>query len=212
MKHVSLSFLTTTIFIFILTQFPSFASEPTELMKITVDKIISILNDEELKKSENTEARRAAIRNAVFERFDFEEMSRRSLARQWKQITPEERKEFTALFSDLLERSYIGKIEGYSGEKIVFTEEDIDGHYSTVKTVAITKRDVKIPINYRLMKSNNTWKVYDVIIEGVSLINNYRRQFNKIIRTQSYKELVKRMQDKQEEEMEFEKIKQGKPE
>ncbi len=178
-----------------------YAGEPANLIKQTVDKIIDILKDKELKKPEKTKERRAAIRKVVGERFDFEEMAKRSLALHWKKRTPEERKEFVPLFSDLLERSYIRKIEKYTDEKFLYTGEKIDGDYAVVNTKIITKGNVETPIEYRLLNKNGKWEVYDVVIEGVSLINNYRNQFNKIIRSNSYEELVKRMKNKQEEEL-----------
>jgi phospholipid transport system substrate-binding protein len=178
-----------------------YAGDPTNLMKQTIDKVIDILKNKELKKAEKTNERRVAIRKVVGERFDFEEMAKRSLALHWKKRTPEERKEFVPLFSDLLERSYIKKIEGYTDEKFLYTDEKIDVDYAVVNTRIITKRNVEIPIEYRLLNKNGKWEVYDVVIEGVSLVNNYRNQFNTIIRRNSYEELVKRMKNKQEEEL-----------
>ncbi len=178
-----------------------YAGDPTNLMKQTIDKVIDILKNKELKKAEKTNERRVAIRKVVGERFDFEEMAKRSLALHWKKRTPEERKEFVPLFSDLLERSYIKKIEGYTDEKFLYTDEKIDVDYAVVNTRIITKRNVEIPIEYRLLNKNGKWEVYDVVIEGVSLVNNYRNQFNKIIRKDSYEELVRRMKNKQEEEL-----------
>lgn len=179
------------------------AGEPVTLIKQTINEVIDILKDEELKKPGKEADRRAELRRVIGERFDFEEMAKRSLALHWKKRTPGERQEFIPLFSDLLERSYVNKIESYTDEQILYTDENIDNDYAVVKTKIITKRNVEIPIEYRLLKKNNRWGVYDVVIEGVSLVNNYRNQFNKIIRKDSYEELVKRMQQKQEEE-EFE--------
>jgi phospholipid transport system substrate-binding protein len=179
----------------------AYAGVPTDQMKQTIDKVIDILNNKELKKPGKVKERRTALRKAVGEKFDFEEMAKRSLALFWKQRTPEEKKEFVSLYSDLLERSYIKKIENYSDEKIIYTDENVDDGYAIVKTKIITKRNVDIPIEYRLLKKNNKWEVYDVVIEGVSLVNNYRTQFSKIIRTSSYEELVKRMKNKQDEEL-----------
>ena len=179
----------------------AYAGVPTDQMKQTIEKVIDILNNKELKKPGKVKERRTAIRKAVGEKFDFEEMAKRSLALYWKQRTPEEKKEFVSLYSDLLERSYIKKIENYSDEKIIYTDEKIDDGYAIVKTKIITKRNVEIPIEYKLLKKNNKWDVYDVVIEGVSLVNNYRNQFSKIIRTSSYEELVKRIQNKQDEEL-----------
>jgi phospholipid transport system substrate-binding protein len=179
----------------------AYAGDPTNLMKQTIDKVIEILKNKGLKNPERANERRAAIRKVVGERFDFEEMAKRSLALHWKKRTPEERNEFVPLFSDLLERSYIKKIESYTDEKILYTDEKIDGEYAVVDTQIITKRNVKTPIEYRLLNKNGKWEVYDVVIEGVSLVNNYRNQFNKIIRRDSYEELVRRMKNKQEEEL-----------
>jgi len=176
------------------------AGEPVTLIKQTINEVLDILKDEELKKPDKGANRRAELRRVIGERFDFEEMAKRSLALHWKKRTPEERQEFIPLFSDLLERSYVNKIENYTDEQILYTDETIDNDYATVKTKIITKRNVEIPIEYRLLKNNNRWGVYDVIIEGVSLVNNYRNQFNRIIRKDSYEELVKRMKNKQEEE------------
>jgi phospholipid transport system substrate-binding protein len=177
------------------------ALSPLKIMNATTDRVVEILRDKELKKATKTPERRAAIRKAVTEVFDFEEMSKRALSVHWQKLTIEERKEFVSLFSDLLERSYIKKIEGYSDEKIDYLEEKIDGDSALVKSKITTRRNIEIPIDYKLLKRGDKWYVYDVVIEGVSLINNYRTQFNKIIRQSSYTELIKRMKNKQEEEL-----------
>jgi phospholipid transport system substrate-binding protein len=199
--------ITPILLCFILLAVPAYADTPTQQVRQTVDKVLDILRNKELKRPEKTKERRALIRRTISERFDFEEMAKRSLALHWKKRTPEERKEFVSLFTDLLERSYIKRIEGYEDEKILYVGEEIENEYSVVKSKIITKRKVEIPIEYRLLKKNGKWEVYDVVIEGVSLVSNYRTQFNKIIRTDSYEELVKRMKDKQEEELFEEKAK-----
>lgn len=202
MKNVKLSCLVLFSFVLSLSLLvTAYAGVPTDQVRQTVDKVLDILNNKELKKPGKVKERRAAIRKTVGERFDFEEMAKRSLALYWKQRTPEEKKEFVPLYADLLERSYIKKIENYSDEKIIYTDEKIDDGYAIVKTKIITKRNVEIPIEYKLLKKNNKWDVYDVVIESVSLVNNYRNQFSKIIRTNSYEELVKRMKHKQDEEL-----------
>jgi len=176
------------------------AGEPVTLIKQTIDNVIGILKNEELKKPDKVADRRAELRRVIGERFDYEEMSKRSLALHWKKTSAEERQEFIPLFSDLLERSYVKKIESYTDEQILYTDETIDDGYAVVRTKIITKRNVEVPIEYRLSKKNNQWRVYDVVIEGVSLVNNYRNQFNKIIRQDSYQGLVQKMKNKQEEE------------
>jgi phospholipid transport system substrate-binding protein len=172
------------------------AGEPTEELKKSVDAVIDVLKDKELMKPENTKQRRDKIRNIVNGRFDYEEMAKRSLALHWRNRTPEEKKEFVPLYSDLLERTYIDKIEKYRDEKVLYVGELTEGQNALVKTKVITAQDVEIPISYRLSKEADGWKVYDVIIEGVSLVQNYRSQFNSIIRSDSYQVLVKKLRDK----------------
>jgi phospholipid transport system substrate-binding protein len=175
---------------------PALAGEPTNQVKQTVDAVLEILRNKELKKPEKREQRRAQIRKTVSERFDFAEMAKRSLAQHWKKRTPEEQKEFVPLYTDLLENTYIRKIERYEDEKVVYVGEKIEGDYATVKTNIVTTKETEIPIEYRLMKAGNQWKAYDVVIEGVSLVNNYRNQFNSIMRSGSYEELIKRLKSK----------------
>jgi phospholipid transport system substrate-binding protein len=123
-------------------------------------------------------------------------MARRSVGIYWKQRNPEEHKEFVSLFTDLLQNTYIRKIERYKDEHVEYGEEKTDGPYSTVKTDIVSTKDQRIPVEYRLLKTGERWEVYDIIIEGVSLVNNYRGQFAQIIRSSSYEELVKRLRKK----------------
>lgn len=182
------------------------SGRPQEGVKANVDKVLELLRNKELKQPENKQKRREKIRKVLRQNFNYEEMSMRALAVHWKKRTPAEKKEFVSLFRDLLERSYMKRIEAYTDENVVYAAESIDGDYAEVKTKIITERTVVIPINYRLLKSSSKWKVYDVVIEGVSLIKNYRTQFNKIIRSQSFEALIKRMKNKQEEEESLEQI------
>jgi phospholipid transport system substrate-binding protein len=172
------------------------AGEPMDRIKQTTDTILSIVSDPTLKVPSKAEERRKQIRNAVDQRFDWEEMARRSLARHWAQRTEEEKKEFIRLFGDLLERTYMDKIEGYSGEKVQYEGDTVEGDYAVVRVKIITKKNVDIPVEYRLQKKGNNWLVYDVSIEGVSLVNNYRTQFNSIMVGSSYADLVKRLKAK----------------
>ena len=178
----------------------SLAGLATDQVKGTVDQVIKILTDPALKGEKKIRERRAKIRQVVLQRFGFTEMSKRSLGRYWNERTPEERTEFVSLYTDLLERAYIDRIDGYTGEQVVYLGESIDGDYSEVRSKIVTKRNQEIPIIYRLQLASTNWEVYDVIVEGVSLVNNYRTQFSKIIRTSSYEELVKKMQVKLEGE------------
>ena len=173
---------------------------PTDDVKGTIDRVLKIVQDPNLKPQAKTKERRAEIRRTVGERFNFSEMARRSLATHWRDRTPQEQQEFVNLFTDLLEKSYVDKIENFSEEKILYLGEQIEGDSATVKTKVVTKKSVEIPIDYRLLQRAGKWEVYDVIIEGVSLINNYRVQFNKIIRSKSYPDLVRIMKVKLEGE------------
>ncbi|MBW1701903.1 MAG: ABC transporter substrate-binding protein [Deltaproteobacteria bacterium] len=183
------------------------AGEPTESIRKTADRIIAIVSDPELQTSgkdvdekkshkDKLKKRNRLVREAVDERFDWEEMSRRTLARYWRDRTDDEKKEFIDLFGKLLERTYLDQVEGYSGEKVLYVGETVDGDYSVVRVKIITKKETEIPVKYRLKKKGNDWFVYDVIIEGVSLVNNYRTQFNTIIVRYKYKGLIKRLRAK----------------
>ena len=139
------------------------------------------------------------MRKVANDIFDFGEIARRSLARHWQPLTDKQRDEFVMLFADLLERSYISKIELYGGEKILYTGERVEGDQASVATRIITKNGTDVPIDYRMLKRGDRWLVYDVNIEGVSLVSNYRTQFNKIIQTASYNDLVQKMRTKQDQ-------------
>jgi phospholipid transport system substrate-binding protein len=179
---------------------PALAGAPTEQLRSQVDRVIKTLEDPELKQESRTQERRKMVRRIADEIFDFGETAKRSLGRHWQARTPAEREEFVQLFSDLLERSYISKIELFNGERVNYTGETIDGDVATVRTRLLTKQSTEIPVDYRMLRRGERWLVYDVIIEGVSLIANYRSQFNKIIQTTSYQELVRKMKTKQEEQ------------
>jgi phospholipid transport system substrate-binding protein len=143
--------------------------------------------------------RRAQIRTVAEELFDFEEVSRRALSVHWSARTPQERTEFVGLFTDLLERAYIGRIEAYAGEKIVYTAEKTDGDFAIVRSRIVPRRrtvDARVHetgLEYRLHRKDNRWKVYDVIIDGVSFVSTYRTQFDRIIKSSSYATLVDRL-------------------
>lgn len=172
------------------------AGEPTEQVKETVDAVVKILNNEELKKPEKEKERRASIRQTIAKRFDFEEMAKRSLSTYWKDRSPAEQKEFVTLYADLLENTYIRKIERYENETVVYYDERLDGDYAVVRTKIVDKNRLSIPVEYRILRKKDRWEVYDIIVEGISLVNNYRTQFTQIIRSNSYDALVKRLREK----------------
>jgi phospholipid transport system substrate-binding protein len=182
---------------------PAWAGPPTDQLRSQIDRVIKTLDDPELKT--RSVERRKAVRRIADDIFDFGETAKRSLGRHWQARSPAERGEFVQLFTDLLERSYISKIELYSGERITYAGDTMDGEQAVVRTKVITKQGTEVPVDYRMLRKGARWLVYDVLIEGVSLIANYRTQFNKIIQTSSYQDLVKKMKTKQEEFLEQEK-------
>ena len=172
--------------------------EPTALVKETTGKVLAILEDPQWQGLEKREQRQERLRKIADSMFDWEEMSRRALATHWRERTPEEQKEFVELFTDLVERSYIHRLEGAAEQRkdILYFDEQLDASRAVVKTKVVTKRNLEVPIEYRLHKPSGQWQIYDVVIEGVSLVNNYRSQFNRIIQTSSYKELIQKMKAK----------------
>ncbi len=177
----------------------AWAGVPTEKVRETADKIISIVSDPALKDPAKAAQRRERIRKAVDELCDWEEMSRRSLGRYWAQRSEQEKKEFVRLFGQLLERTYSDKVEGYSGEKVNYLGERVDGDYAEVEVKVVTNKNTEIPVVYRMRAKDQKWLVYDIVIEGVSLVNNYRTQFSDILAKSSFEALLKRLKEKGDE-------------
>ncbi len=171
----------------------------TDEVKQTVDEVVRIVSDKELKKPQNEKKRRQELKAAIGKIFDYTEMAKRSLARHWKERSPAERKEFVQLFEILLENSYAGKIESYNQERIVYLKESVEGEYAEVKSKVVTPKRDEYALDYRLLNEGGKWMVYDVVIEGVSLVSNYRSQFNRIIAGHGYNELLKKLRTKSEE-------------
>lgn len=171
---------------------------PTEDVKKIVDEVVRVVADKELKK--NDVKRRQSLKKAISGIFDYSEMAKRSLGKHWTNRTATEKKQFAELFATLLENSYASKIESYNNEKIVYIKEiPVDDEHAEVKSKVVTAARDEFTLDYRLFKQNGKWMVYDVVIEGVSLVSNYRSQFNKIITSSSYDKLVKKLQSKNEE-------------
>jgi phospholipid transport system substrate-binding protein len=173
-----------------------FAGGPTEEVQKTVDRAVAVLKNPSLKSEGKKKERRDQIRQVLLPRFDFAEMARRSLGAHWRQRTPEEQREFVALFSDLLERAYIERVEGFNDEKFTYTRERQDRDYAEVDTKIQTPKGEEFSINYKLHLADQSWKVYDVVIENISLVNNYRDQFNRVIANSSYEELIRKIKEK----------------
>jgi len=178
---------------------PAAAGVPTDQLKGAVERVLRTLDDPALRGDARLGDRRVAVRKIANEIFDFSEIAKRSMARHWQPLSEAQRTEFVGLFADLLERSYISKIETYGGEKIQYTAERADGDFATVSTRIVTKNGTEVPVDYRMIKRADRWLVYDVSIEGVSLVSSYRTQFNKIIQTTSYNGLVSKLRNKQDE-------------
>ena len=174
------------------------AAQPIDQVKGTVEAILSLMRDEALSDPLRKEERRARIMALVDERFDFEEMSKRSLAKDWRGRSDEEKKLFVKLFSELLKNNYIGRVESYSDEIIDYAKEVFDQNKKTRAKVytKILKNGNEIPINYVLMKKGSGWYVYDVDIEGVSLVRNYRSEFQRIISKDKFAGLIQQIQEK----------------
>jgi phospholipid transport system substrate-binding protein len=172
------------------------AGAPGDQVRQTVDKLLTILNDPQLKGEQKKNERRQKLKEVLYQRFDFTEMAKRSLGAEWRRRTPQEQKEFVSLFTDLLERSYLDKIEAYSGEKVLYLKEREDGNYAEVETKIVDKNGQEYSLDYRLHKVNGDWRVYDVVIEDVSLVGNYRSQFSRVLAKSSFDELLKTMKEK----------------
>ena len=166
-------------------------------VKKVVDEVRKIVNDKEMKKNETK--RRQALRKTISSIFDYGEMAKRSMGKHWNPRSAAEKKQFIDLFTNLLENSYVGKVESYSNEKMVFLKETEDGEYSEVKSKIITDKRDEYSFDYRMLKQNGKWMVYDIVVEGVSLVSNYRTQFNKIISADGYPALLKKLQTKSDE-------------
>ena len=173
------------------------AGAAVDTLKVGVDKALKILEDPGLKGEAHASDRRKQLREIADGLFDFEEMSRRTLATHWQKRTPDERQQFSTLFADLLENTYFTQIDTYSGGGTVkYVAENVTGDQATVRTVIVTAKGTEIPADYRMHQKAGKWLVYDVSIEGVSLVNNYRAQFNSIIQRGGFADLVQKLQKK----------------
>jgi phospholipid transport system substrate-binding protein len=174
------------------------AGPPTDALREYTEAVQKVLDDPALKGEDRRHERRAAVRKAAAEAFDVQETARRALGTHWQQRTPAEREEFVRLFADLLEQTYIAKIDLYGGERLRFTDERIDGDIAVVRARVVTRQGAEVPVEGRMHRRSERWLIYDVVIENVSLIANYRSQFDRIIRTSSFNDLIKRLRNRGE--------------
>jgi phospholipid transport system substrate-binding protein len=174
---------------------PAWAGPPTDQVRQYTDQVRKILDDPALRSTD----KRAAVRKVAVEIFDVNETAKRALGPHWQTRTAGERNEFVQLFADLLERTYISKIDLYRGERLYYTSEVVDGEFATVRAKVITNKGVEVPVEARMLKRGEHWLIYDIAIENVSLISNYRTQFDRIIRTASFGELVRRLKENRDQ-------------
>lgn len=167
-----------------------------EQLETSIDAIVAVLRDESMQGEANTALRREALRERIYERFDFEKMSQFSLGRHWRGRTPEERKTFMTLFSRLLENTYVGKIESYTDEQVIYVKEQVRDDKAQIDTKIITD-SIEIPIDYRMYRTGGgQWMVYDLVVEGVSLVANYRSQFTQMLDSGTFESLILELEKK----------------
>lgn len=175
----------------------SHQTRPLTVVRSSVERLVAVTLDTELARPINAEKRRSALRSAAAAFFDVPEMARQALARHWVDRSARERRDFVRGFAELLERSYIRKIEQAGGGRFVYVRESIDADRAAVSTKIVTAGRTEIPIEYRLSRTGLRWTVYDVSIEGISLVSTYRRQFDQIMRTESFPNLLRKMRQPQ---------------
>ena len=176
--------------------FTAHAGEPLELVKTTAERAIEIFKDPQFQPQEKKKERIERVKETVSPFFDYEEMARRALGPHWRRRTPAEQQAFVKLFRGFMETIYSDKIDFYSGEKVLFGRESIDDGFAQVESSVVNGKGEEIHIVYKLRRSQGKWKVYDAVIENISIINNYRSQFDRVIGKSSYEELVKVLQEK----------------
>ena len=192
MKTIRLALLAMTLGLSLAAQ--AWAGTPTDHARQYTDQVLKVLRDPALSDAE----RRAAVRKVAEEMFDLSETAKRALGRHWQARTPAEREEFTRLFADFLENAYLSKLSLYSGERVNYVSESVDGDYAVVGAKILRKQGAEIPVDARMLRRGERWYIYDISVEGISMINNYRSQFNAIIQKSSYEQLVQRLRASRE--------------
>jgi len=172
------------------------AAGPTDVVRKHVDQALEVLA-RPAQGEAGVAQRRESIRQIAREVFDFPDMARRTLGQHWKQRSAEERERFTRLFTALLERAYFSRIDSYhQGNSVKYLGEEVNGQTATVKTHVVTDKGSTIPVDYQMHQADNRWRIHDVKVEGVSLVANYRAQFNKVIVSSSFEELLRRLEER----------------
>jgi len=175
----------------------AFAGAPREQVQSAIEKVTAILNDPNLKSAAKKSERIERLRQVIFPKFDFAEMAKRSLGSNWQRRTPEEQQEFVKLFRELIENSYVENIDSYNGEKVNIVGDKQEKDFAQVNTKIVNNKGEEFAVDYRLLQSSGDWKIYDVVIENISIVNNYRSQFNRVIVKSSFEDLLQKLRDKQ---------------
>ena len=173
------------------------ADSPIEQVRATVDQVLTIVRSPKPKSKTQIEARHAQLLEVIYPRFDFTEMAKRSLGPYWIRLSPEEQRDFVKIFISLMGRAYADNVESYTSQNVVYTGESKDQNYAQVDTQIIGDKEPPLNINYKLHSVDKEWKVYDLVVEDISVVNNYRSQFNRVIARSSFAELVRTMKEKQ---------------
>lgn len=193
--------LLATVVALLLSSTGAVAATPTASIQGAIDGVIKILNTDSLKGDAKRKIRRDKIRGAIGPSFSFEAMSRRSLGKYWKKLSDAEKSEFVEVFGTMIENSYISKLEKYTDEKVLYEKETIRKSSAEVRTKVITSSGTKIPINYRMSNKTGDWLIYDVVVEGVSLVRNYRSQFAQVLRKEPIASLITTLREKSAKSM-----------
>jgi phospholipid transport system substrate-binding protein len=188
--------LVLTITIVLSSSWPLTAGEPTEEIRSAITQGVEILNGSNFRSKNQRAEVISRLRKVVYPLFDFKEMAKRSLASYWRQLDAQQQNKFVSVFTELLETTYADKIDLYEGQKVAYTGEVLESDHATVNTKVIGKKGDTFSANYKLHRVDGKWKIYDVVVENISVINNYRSQFSRVIANSSFEELLKTMQEK----------------
>jgi phospholipid transport system substrate-binding protein len=185
---IAFSFLLATSFLW--------AGEPTERIRASVDTGLQVVNDPRLQSADKKKERNDRLREIVYSLFDFNEMAKRSLGSYWRKLNPQQQQEFVPAFRDFLEKIYADRVDLYNGQKAIFLKEVVDRDYAEVYSKIVNKKGTEIAVIYKMRRADGGWKVYDVAVENISLVNNYRAQFSRLMANSSFEELMKKMKEK----------------
>lgn len=196
-KTLSIPFRLLLVVILILwSSLPVGAGEPTEEIRAAINQGVEILNGAKLDDKKQRVEVINRLRKIVYPLFDFDEMAKRSLGSHWRRLQPQQQKEFVSAFTELLEKTYADKIDLYEGQTVDYLGETVDKNYATVDTKVTGKKGESFSIDYKLYRVDGKWRIYDIVAENISVVNNYRSQFHRVIVKSSFEELLKRIKEK----------------